>query len=169
MTNSDAQESGLASRTFVLVALRIAEQQQAHASRSTTAGALGCRPQVPPLSTAALAPGVQKHSGLVDARLQTLLDRRGGLATRREMLSVVPPWRLQGACRAGRIIRVLPGIYVDAALVREADPSLPLLTRVRPEVARRAALAYTGGRAALSRLTRLNARSTSAATRCSPP
>ncbi|MGW2623591.1 DUF559 domain-containing protein [Micromonospora taraxaci] len=92
----------------------------------------------------------------MDARLQALLDRRGGLATRREMLSVVPPWTLQGACRAGRMLRVLPGIYVDAALVREAEPSLPLLSRVGPDIARRASLAYAGGRAALSRLTALD-------------
>ncbi|MDG4839565.1 DUF559 domain-containing protein [Micromonospora sp. WMMD967] len=92
----------------------------------------------------------------MDARLQDLLDRRGGLAMRREMLRLVPPWTLQGACRAGRMVRVLPGIYVDAALVREAEPSLPLLARVGPEVARRAALAYAGGRAALSRLTALD-------------
>ncbi|MGW3785616.1 DUF559 domain-containing protein [Micromonospora chokoriensis] len=92
----------------------------------------------------------------MDARLQALLDRRGGLVTRHEMLSVVPPWTLQGACRAGRMARVLPGIYVDAALVREAEPSLPLLSRVGPDIARRASLAYAGGRAALSRLTALD-------------
>ncbi|MGW5582204.1 DUF559 domain-containing protein [Micromonospora chokoriensis] len=92
----------------------------------------------------------------MDARLQALLDRRGGLVTRHEMLGVVPPWTLQGACRAGRMVRVLPGIYVDAALVREAEPSLPLLARVGPEIARRASLAYAGGRAALSRLTALD-------------
>ncbi|WP_145781236.1 DUF559 domain-containing protein [Micromonospora taraxaci] len=92
----------------------------------------------------------------MDARLQALLDRRGGLAMRREMLSVVSPWALQSACRAGRMVRVLPGIYVDAALVRESEPSLPLLSRVGPEIARRASLAYAGGRAALSRLTALD-------------
>ncbi|MGA4728020.1 DUF559 domain-containing protein [Micromonospora taraxaci] len=54
------------------------------------------------------------------------------------------------------MVRVLPGIYVDAALVREAEPSQPLLSRVGPDIARRASLAYVGGRAALSRLTALD-------------
>ncbi|MDG4810358.1 DUF559 domain-containing protein [Micromonospora sp. WMMD1120] len=92
----------------------------------------------------------------MDARLRALLDRRGGLATRHEVLSVAPPWTLQGACRTGRLARVLPEVYVDTALLRGTPPELPVLARMEPELARRAALAYGGDRAALSRLTALD-------------
>lgn len=98
---------------------------------------------------------VDGRVGLVDARLQSLLDRRGGLVTRRDVLSLAPSWTLQGACRAGRLVRVLPEVYVDAALIRHTRPDLPILARTAPELARRAALAYAGGRGALSRLTAL--------------
>ncbi|WP_406084148.1 DUF559 domain-containing protein [Micromonospora zamorensis] len=92
----------------------------------------------------------------MNARLQALLDRRGGLATRRDMLSVAPPWTLQGACRAGRMVRVLPEVYVDAELLRDTQSELPVLARIEPELARRAALSYGGRYAALSRLTALD-------------
>ncbi|MET8259113.1 DUF559 domain-containing protein [Micromonospora sp. NPDC005553] len=92
----------------------------------------------------------------MDARLQSLLDRGGGLATRRDVLRVAPPWTLQGAYRAGRIVRVLPEVYVDAALVRDTHADLPPFARIEPELARRAALAYAGGRGALSRLSALD-------------
>lgn len=92
----------------------------------------------------------------MDARLQSLLDRCGGLATRQDVLRVAPPWTLQGACRAGRLVRLLPEVYVDTALVRDARSELPILARIEPGLARRAALAYAGGRGALSRLTALD-------------
>ncbi|WP_225854459.1 DUF559 domain-containing protein [Micromonospora sp. ALFpr18c] len=121
---------------------------------------MGLRPQVPSLSTAVaagqLTGGWSGHGRPVHATLRTLLDRRGGLATRRDVLRVAPPWTLQSACRAGRLVRVLPQVYVDATLVRDTPTELPILARIDPELARRAALAYGGGRAALSRLTALD-------------
>ncbi|MEU8179425.1 DUF559 domain-containing protein [Micromonospora sp. NPDC049047] len=92
----------------------------------------------------------------MDVRLKSLLVRRGGLVTRRDVLGVAPSWTLQGACRAGRLVRLLPEVYVDRSLVGDARTELPMLARVEPELARRAALAYGGGRAALSRLTALD-------------
>ncbi|MFG1919424.1 DUF559 domain-containing protein [Micromonospora sp. NPDC048898] len=92
----------------------------------------------------------------MDPRLHALLVRHGGLLTRQDMLRVAPAWTIQAAGRAGRLVPVLPGIYVDVELVRDRDADLPVLARVEPELARRAALAYGGGRAALSRLTALD-------------
>ncbi|MGC4812890.1 DUF559 domain-containing protein [Micromonospora sp. DT228] len=92
----------------------------------------------------------------MDPRLHALLVRHDGVVTRRDVLQVAPAWTIQTAWRAGRLIPVLPGTYVDAALVRNLDADLPVLARVEPELARRAALAYGGGRAALSRLTALD-------------
>ncbi|MET8040920.1 hypothetical protein ABZU25_08645 [Micromonospora sp. NPDC005215] len=92
----------------------------------------------------------------MDPRLHALLERHDGLVTRPDMLRVAPAWTIQTAWRAGRLVPVLPGIYVDAALIRDWDADLPMLARVEPELARRAALAYAGGRAALSRLTALD-------------
>ncbi|MFF0152838.1 DUF559 domain-containing protein [Micromonospora sp. NPDC005203] len=92
----------------------------------------------------------------MDVRLQSLLVRHAGLVTRQDVLRVAPPWTLQGACRAGRLVRLLPEVYVDAALIRDARAEQPILARIAPELARRAALAYGGGRSALSRLTALD-------------
>ncbi|MET8266350.1 DUF559 domain-containing protein [Micromonospora arida] len=92
----------------------------------------------------------------VDARLQSLLVRGGGLVTRRDMLRVAPAWTIQTAWRADRLIRLLPGVYGDAALIRNPNVDVPMLARVERDVARRAALAYVDGRGALSRLTALD-------------
>ncbi|GAB3936586.1 hypothetical protein GCM10027614_13330 [Micromonospora vulcania] len=94
--------------------------------------------------------------GRVDATLEALLGQSGGLVTRRDVLRVAPAWTIQASRRAGRLVRLLPEVYVDAALVSERNPDFPALARVQPELARRAALAYGGGRGALSRLTALD-------------
>ncbi|WCN78920.1 DUF559 domain-containing protein [Micromonospora sp. LH3U1] len=91
----------------------------------------------------------------MDPRLRALLLRDNGLVTRGDLTRVAPAWTIQTAWRAGRLVRLLPGIYGDAALIRDASADLPILARVEPELARRAALAYAGGHAALSRLTAL--------------
>ncbi|MEW1586923.1 DUF559 domain-containing protein [Micromonospora vinacea] len=92
----------------------------------------------------------------MDARIQALLVGGGGLVTRRDMLRVAPAWTIQTARRAGRLIRLLPGVYGDATLIHDADVDLPAVARVERDVARRAALAYADGRGALSRLTALD-------------
>ncbi|MFI6781357.1 DUF559 domain-containing protein [Micromonospora sp. NPDC050276] len=92
----------------------------------------------------------------MDARIQSLLVRGSGLVTRRDMLRAAPAWTIQTAQRAGRLIRLLPGVYGDAALICCTNADLPTLARVERNVARRAALAYAGGCGALSRLTALD-------------
>ncbi|MGC5333258.1 DUF559 domain-containing protein [Micromonospora sp. DT62] len=86
--------------------------------------------------------------------LRAMLDRNGGLVTRHATSQVLPRWVLEDASRSGRLLRVLPGVYVDAALA-DGRGSAPPLARVTPVLARRAAVAYTGGRGALSHLTAL--------------
>jgi len=61
----------------------------------------------------------------------------GGVASRRELLRLVPEHVLDRAVRAGRVDRVLPHVYANA---REVDAAL----------LRRAALRYVNGRGALS-------------------
>ncbi|MEH1055554.1 DUF559 domain-containing protein [Micromonospora sp. CPCC 206171] len=116
--------------------------------------------------------------------LLALLERGGGVVTRRVVTEVVPEWVLWHACHAGLLLRVLPGVYVDADLApgepgasgEEVGPSLPptqagpnheavrvdrpldapAFLRLEPGARRRAALAYADGRAALSCLTALD-------------
>ena len=72
------------------------------------------------------------------------------------MLRVAPAWTIQTAWRADRLMRLLPGVDGDAALIRNPNVDVPMLARVERDVARRAALAYVDGRGALSRLTALD-------------
>jgi very-short-patch-repair endonuclease len=74
----------------------------------------------------------------VDSMLRSLLDTGDGLITSAECRRSLPRWAIDNARRAGRVRRVLPGVYLDAS--RCDDPAL----------CRRAALAYAGERAALS-------------------
>ncbi|MFI5924649.1 DUF559 domain-containing protein [Micromonospora sp. NPDC051543] len=92
----------------------------------------------------------------MDPRLCALLASGGGLCTWREMVRAAPEWTVQAACRAGRLVRALPGVYLDATLLSCTVTEAPVLARVEPELARRAALAYADGRAALCRLTALD-------------
>ncbi|MGW5555612.1 DUF559 domain-containing protein [Micromonospora sp. NPDC003944] len=92
----------------------------------------------------------------MDPRLQALLVRGHGLVTRRDMLRAAPAWTIQSAERAGRLVRLLPGVYGDATLIRHATADRPTLARVDRDVARRAVLAYADGRGVLSRLTALD-------------
>ncbi|WP_238454399.1 DUF559 domain-containing protein [Micromonospora sp. ATA51] len=86
------------------------------------------------------------------------MDRGGGLVTRALAGQVVPESTLRAACHAGRLLRVLPQVYVDTRLVPPGpDAGLPLLARLSPEVAQRAVLAHADGRGALSSLTALDA------------
>ena len=93
--------------------------------------------------------------GGVNSVLRALVDRNGGLVTRHAASQILPRWVLEDASRSGRLLRLLPGVYVDAALVDGVE-SAPPLARVAPVLARRAAVAYTGGRGALSHLTALD-------------
>ncbi|MEH0934800.1 DUF559 domain-containing protein [Micromonospora psammae] len=114
--------------------------------------------------------------------LRALVERGEGVVTRRAVVEVVPEWVLWDACRGGWLLRVLPGVYVDAALARgergssaeersrrlspapaglsgaaARDPlDAPAFLRLEPLTRRRAALAYADGRAALSCLTALD-------------
>ncbi|MEU1753303.1 DUF559 domain-containing protein [Micromonospora matsumotoense] len=49
--------------------------------------------------------------------LRALVERDGGVVTRRAVVQVVPAWVLTHAHRVGQLRRVLPGVYVDAALI----------------------------------------------------
>ncbi|MFC7710515.1 DUF559 domain-containing protein [Micromonospora lupini] len=93
----------------------------------------------------------------MDPRLRDLLVRGGGLVVRGDAIRVTPVWTIQAAWRAGRLVRLLPRVYGDAALIRDTTSDLPPLARVDPEVARRAVLAYADGRGALSGLSALDA------------
>lgn len=91
--------------------------------------------------------------------LRALVEQGGGVVTRRAAVQVVPPWVLAHADRVGQLRRVLPGVYVDAALIPAAAhpaagstfPLLDVAHRIR------AALAWAQGRAALGSLTALAA------------
>ncbi|MFI7515838.1 DUF559 domain-containing protein [Micromonospora echinofusca] len=87
--------------------------------------------------------------------LRALVEGNGGLVTRRAAAQVLPRWVLEDASRSGRLFRLLPGVYVDAALV-DSGEGAPPLARVTPVLARRAAVAYAGGRGALSHLSALD-------------
>ncbi|WP_328347616.1 endonuclease domain-containing protein [Micromonospora sp. NBC_00421] len=50
--------------------------------------------------------------------LRSLVERSGGVVTRRAAAEVVPAWVLRHAYRVGALRRVLPGVYVDASLIR---------------------------------------------------
>ncbi|MBQ0894757.1 DUF559 domain-containing protein [Micromonospora sp. U56] len=89
--------------------------------------------------------------------LGSLVRRRGGVVTWAVARQVVPEWMLRRACRAGHLVRVLPQVYVDARLIRDPVlPGDPVLARLDPPAAQRAALAYADGRAALSQLSALD-------------
>ncbi|MGC4769888.1 hypothetical protein ACLQ25_13050 [Micromonospora sp. DT44] len=92
----------------------------------------------------------------MDSRLCALMASGGGVCTWREMVRVAPEWTVQATCRAGRLVRALPGVYLDATLLSHPGTETPVLARVEPELARRAALAYADGRGALCRLTALD-------------
>lgn len=55
--------------------------------------------------------------GRVNEVLQALLDKGGGVVTRAMVRQVLPESTLRAACHAGHLLRVLPGVYVDARLV----------------------------------------------------
>ncbi|MGN9811519.1 DUF559 domain-containing protein [Micromonospora sp. BQ11] len=91
--------------------------------------------------------------------LRDLVDRQGGLVTRRTACQVVPEWTLEQACSSGRLLRVLPEVFVDPRLLEVRPASIdgvPLIGRLAPEVAHRAALAWADGRAVLSHVTALH-------------
>src|SRR5690606_4702592 len=79
----------------------------------------------------------------VNPQLRALLERERGLVTRVLAPQVVPDWVVEHASRSGHLRRILPGVYLDAAV-----PDTPALRR-------RAALAWLDGRGALSHTTAL--------------
>jgi hypothetical protein len=79
----------------------------------------------------------------VDAVLARALADGGGVLRWADVAGKVPRWAVDNACRSGRLVRLLPTVFVDPAGTRDPDLRVP------------AALAYAGGRAALSHLTAL--------------
>ncbi|GAB3155366.1 hypothetical protein GCM10027290_51370 [Micromonospora sonneratiae] len=65
---------------------------------------------------------------------------------------------MYAAHRTGALLRVLPEVYVDAALInkRSVGAAANPFTALPPELRRRAAMAYADGRAALSHLSALD-------------
>lgn len=78
------------------------------------------------------------------AHLQRALDSAGGAAHRDDISATVTPRVLDRAVGAGLVVRLFPRVYADAALAAE------------PRVLRRAAVAATRGRGALSHLSALD-------------
>ncbi|MGW1062644.1 DUF559 domain-containing protein [Micromonospora rubida] len=97
----------------------------------------------------------------MNATLEVLLARHGGLLTRALAAQVVPDWVLRQARDAGQLLRVLPGVYVDGRLAQASRLTHPgdssSLARLPPELRHRAALAYGDGLAALGGPTALHA------------
>jgi hypothetical protein len=79
----------------------------------------------------------------VDATLTQALADGGGVLRWADLAGLVPRWAVDNACRSGRLVRLLPTVFVDPAAVRD------------PDVRARAALAYAGVGAALSHVTAL--------------
>lgn len=89
--------------------------------------------------------------------LRELVRQHGGLVTRSMALQVVPPWILRYACVTGRLVRVLPGVFVAAHLLsRDVEPTTCALSRLHPALGHRAVDAWADGRAALSHLSALH-------------
>lgn len=80
----------------------------------------------------------------MNTELRVLLERNGGVVTRDEACRTVSISALRWASHVGRLQRLLPGVYVDAALVQQ------------PAALRRAAVRYAEGRGALSHTTALD-------------
>ncbi|MER7458653.1 DUF559 domain-containing protein [Micromonospora sp. NPDC126480] len=91
----------------------------------------------------------------MNSELKALVRRGDGLVVRREALGVVPRWVLDDALRAGHLVRLLPEVFADAALLTPSA-SLPALARVPRPLAGRAALVWARGHGALSGLTGLD-------------
>ncbi|MEV1132218.1 DUF559 domain-containing protein [Agromyces sp. NPDC049794] len=89
----------------------------------------------------------------MNRELRELVERGGGLVTRAVACQVVPDWVLERACRDGELLRVLPGVFVPPH--RLVPGSRCAVHRLDPALARRAALAWADGRAALSHLSAL--------------
>ncbi|MFI7575521.1 endonuclease domain-containing protein [Micromonospora sp. NPDC049497] len=78
--------------------------------------------------------------------------------TRRTACQVLPEWTLEQACSSGSLLRVLPEVFVDPRLLEAPPPStdrVPLIGRLAPDAAHRAALAWADGRAVLSHVSAL--------------
>ncbi|MEV0731306.1 DUF559 domain-containing protein [Polymorphospora sp. NPDC050346] len=89
--------------------------------------------------------------------LRLFVDRCGGLVSRAQASQVVPVWSVDGACRAGHLRPVLPGVYLDAALLPgPVRNKKGLLAHLDRDLARRVAAAYLAGRGAFSHTTALD-------------
>ncbi|MGB2567108.1 endonuclease domain-containing protein [Micromonospora citrea] len=60
----------------------------------------------------------------VHPALRSLVERGGGVVTRRTATQVVPGWVLRHSCLTGALRPALPGVYVDAALL-SSTPLVP--------------------------------------------
>jgi hypothetical protein len=87
--------------------------------------------------------------------LAALCRRNDGVVTRRQTVQMVPRWVLDDAVRAGRLSRVLPGVYVTTALVDPGRGGASPIQLLGPRTRRRAVLAYADDRAVLSHCTAL--------------
>src|SRR5687767_10310344 len=79
----------------------------------------------------------------VNGDLTRLIERSAGCVTVDRARSVIRAEAWEYAVRSGQLRRVFPGTYIPADV------------QLTPELRRRAAVAYTGGRAALSHLSAL--------------
>ncbi|WP_326552513.1 DUF559 domain-containing protein [Micromonospora sp. NBC_01813] len=87
--------------------------------------------------------------------LDALCRRSDGVLIRSRALQMVPRWVLDDAVRAGRLRRVLPGVYVVADLIDDNRGGASPIQLLGPRSRRRAVLAYADGRAAFSHTTAL--------------
>ncbi|ROO61659.1 uncharacterized protein DUF559 [Micromonospora sp. Llam0] len=87
--------------------------------------------------------------------IEELCRRSGGVVTRRQALQMVPRWVLDDAVRAGRLRRVLPGVYVTTELIDDNRGGVSSIQLLAPRLRRRAVLAFADGRAAFSHTTAL--------------
>ncbi|MDG4772274.1 DUF559 domain-containing protein [Solwaraspora sp. WMMD792] len=87
--------------------------------------------------------------------IEELCRRSGGVVTRRQALQMVPRWVLDDAVRAGRLRRVLPGVYVTTELIDDNRGGVSSIQSLAPQLRRRAVLAHADGRVAFSHTTAL--------------
>lgn len=88
--------------------------------------------------------------------LAALCRRNDGVVTRRQTVQTVPRWVLDDAVRAGRLARVLPGVYVTSDLVDAGRGGASPMRLLDPRTRRRAVLAYSDGRGGFSHTTALH-------------
>ncbi|MER5456499.1 DUF559 domain-containing protein [Micromonospora sp. NPDC002389] len=94
----------------------------------------------------------------MDVVLAELVERGRGLVTRSVAEQVVPEWILQRARTNGELVRVLPEVFAAAHLLDEQGgrACTSPLSRIGPDLGRRAVAAWLRERGAFSHLTALD-------------